>query len=164
MHKQKYSIPTIIILLCVLGSLICLSCNEKSSFNKKDYTSKRVVRNYKRNNTSYIITNKEKENSLPNKPKTVEEKKKINTNTNSISLIEKRQNKYFIIASSHTTKSKAIKISQKYISKGFQVHIVVSDSKYRVTLHSEANKQKAIEIREQLKVKLNRSDLWLLRF
>lgn len=121
-------------------------------------------------------TAKEDKNSIPHAPITVNKPKpadKLNHSKKkrksprvktTVKLIKKRQNKYYIIASSHSTKDKAIAMSQKYIKMGFPVEIISSNKKFRVTINSERNKQKAIKLRDSLRLKLKRKDFWLLRF
>lgn len=184
LHRRKSSILLVSYLSCLAISLMCLSCNEKPKFKKKHYTDKRVVRNYKRSDALLATattkeTAKQEKNSIPHKPLAVKKPKpadKLNHSKkerkektakpakSSIKIIKKRQNKYYIIASSHSTEAKAIEMSQKYIKMGFPVEIITSKNKYRVTIRSEKSKQKAIKLRDSLRVKLNRKDFWLLRF
>lgn len=158
--------------VCLSLLVLCVSCNEKPRFKKKHYTTKRVTRNYKRSD-SMIATSDKKNNAnkdiVVTKPKTKIKQKPeiIKTPTsprNTINVIEKKQNKYYVISASYSLKEKAMILALEYKRLGFPVEIISANKKYRVTLNSNADKQKAIKLRDSLRLKLQRKDLWLLRY
>jgi len=89
---------------------------------------------------------------------------KITLPRNTINIIKKRQNKYYIIAASYSQESKAMELALEYLKLGFPVEIISANKKFRVTLNSHINKQKAIKLRDSLRIKLKRKDFWLLRY
>lgn len=165
-------------------SLLCLSCNEKPKFKKKHYTTKRIVRHYKRNDSMLATTDTkkptvqkdtkiQKEIIIPPKPrvekKVITEKKpvtkeKVKSQNNTINIIKKRQNKYYIIAASYSLEPKARELALQYKELGFPVEIISANGKFRVALNSDMNKLKAIKLRDNLRIKLNKKDLWLLKY
>lgn len=161
------------ICLCLGLSLLCVSCNEKPKFKKKHYTTKRVVRNYKKGDSMLATAETKKikvqeKTAISHKPievKKPEVAKKITPPKKpTINIVKKRQNKYYIIAASYGLESKARELALEYIKLGFPVEIISANNKFRVTLNSERNKLKAIKLRDSLRVKLKRKDFWLLRY
>lgn len=158
--------------ISIVLTLICMSCNEKPKFKKKHYTTKRVVRNYKKVDSLIATADikktpaEEKIKLTPSPIQRQETKVTVVPQTPAISIktINKKQNKYYIIAASYSVESKAKEVALEYIRLGFPVEIIAANNKYRITLNSHRNRYKAISLRDSLRIKLNRNDLWLLRY
>lgn len=179
LYRLKSSLLCSSTCLIIGLSLVCSSCNEKPVFKKKHYTTKRVVRNYKKGDSVLATATTRTPTATENKTTTVHKPIVVNKPTVAnkikppttkpqqkakIKLIKKRQNKYYIIAASYTEEFKAIELAVEYMQLGFPVEIISANNKFRVTINSERNKQKAIHLRDSLRVKLKRKDFWLLRY
>ena len=176
LRSFKSSLSRICSFFCIGLILLCLSCSEKPKFKKKHYTTKRVARNYKASNsitstadTKDIIIKKELvSESKPQVKEPTKEipiiKEKTESHSNDINIIRKRQNKYYIIAASYSLETKARELALEYMKLGFPVEIISANAKFRVTLNSDNSRQKAIRLRDSLRLKLKRNDIWLLRY
>lgn len=150
------------VLLLSLIALLSLSGCQRDKMNSKNLTSVNVKRDLPAISVDTVtptqtltqVSTPEVEKTLPPQTPTVTNKKPA-TSTKS----------YHIIIASHPRESLAQEDVARLRAKGYNnAQIITKDQRYRVSIANDPDKQKATKMRDELALRLNQDDIWIILY
>lgn len=150
-----------VLLLSFIALLSLIGC-QRDKMNSKNLTSANVKRDLPAisvdtvtpTQTSTQASAPEVEKTLPSQTPTVTDKK-ATTSTKS----------YHIIIASHPRENLAQEDVARLKAKGYNdAQIITKDQRYRVSIANDPDKQKATKMRDELALRLNQDDIWIILY